>query len=142
MPAPELGTCRPCKAAAYALVTTRRVVPRWPLTHLTRPYNNKEEYFLESDKRRWRRRDNVVTSSRFPSSRQQFEQYKREFHESNGSGPKGPAGPRERSALTLVRSFLGLLHGHYLSLSLSLATLTLATLLALIPPAATKFVVD
>ena len=42
----------------------------------------------------------------------------------------------------LVRSFLRLLHGHGRSMLLSLITLTISTVLALLPPAATKFVVD
>ncbi len=44
--------------------------------------------------------------------------------------------------MELVRSFLKLLRGHRGAVLLSLATLTAATTLALIPPAATKFVVD
>ena len=42
----------------------------------------------------------------------------------------------------LVRSFLELLHGHRRGMLLSLTTLTMSTILALLPPAATKFVVD
>jgi ATP-binding cassette subfamily B protein/subfamily B ATP-binding cassette protein MsbA len=42
----------------------------------------------------------------------------------------------------LIRSFFGILRGRRAALVFSLATLTVATLLALIPPAATKFVVD
>jgi ATP-binding cassette subfamily B protein len=49
---------------------------------------------------------------------------------------------RDRSALVLVRSFLSLLRGHRGSIAWSLVALTLATLLALIPPASTKVVVD
>ncbi len=49
---------------------------------------------------------------------------------------------RERSSLALVSSFLKLLRGYRASITLSLATLTAATLLALIPPAATKLLVD
>ena len=55
------------------------------------------------------------------------------------AGANGVASVR---ALMLIRSFLRLLHGHWLSMSLSLVTLTAGTILALIPPAATKFVVD
>ena len=84
----------------------------------------------------------VIMTSRFPSSRQQFEQYKHEFHSVNGRGAGGKSKPRERSAWMLIQNFLRLLHGHRLSMALSLTTLTVATILALIPPAATKFVVD
>jgi ATP-binding cassette, subfamily B, bacterial len=52
------------------------------------------------------------------------------------------AGDRERSALALIGSFLKLLRPHRVKLAASLATATLATALALVPPAATKFVVD
>lgn len=78
---------------------------------------------------------------RNPSSRQQFEQYKAEFS-SNGELREAGKSRRERSSLALVTSFLRLLRGHGLALVLSLATLTFATLLGLLPPASTKFVVD
>ncbi|MDP6445854.1 MAG: ABC transporter ATP-binding protein [Pirellulaceae bacterium] len=81
-------------------------------------------------------------SRRAPSSRQQFDEYRVEIQDAaqphRGSSKKR----RDRTAIELIRSFLGLLRGHRLSVGLSLATLTLATMLALIPPAASKFVVD
>lgn len=49
---------------------------------------------------------------------------------------------RNRTAWQLVSSFLGLLKGHRLAVGFSLATLTVSTTLGLIPPAATKFIVD
>lgn len=49
---------------------------------------------------------------------------------------------RNRSAWQLVASFLRLLKGHRLAVGFSLATLSASTLLGLIPPAATKFIVD
>ena len=52
------------------------------------------------------------------------------------------AGDRERSAFALIRSFLQLLRPHRWKLAASLATATVATGLALVPQAATKFVVD
>ena len=52
------------------------------------------------------------------------------------------AGDRERSAFALIHSFLLLLRPHRWKLAASLATATVATGLALVPPAATKFVVD
>ncbi|WP_298860865.1 ABC transporter ATP-binding protein [uncultured Gimesia sp.] len=76
------------------------------------------------------------------SSRKQFEQFKAEFHEMNAPAKGKHDSKRERSSWELVRSFLGLLKIHRKSVILSLLTLTIATLLALIPPAATKFVVD
>ncbi|QDV17625.1 Putative multidrug export ATP-binding/permease protein [Gimesia panareensis] len=75
------------------------------------------------------------------SSRQQFEEYKEEFRETQLTAQKKQAS-RDRSSWELVRSFLGLLTNYRASVLFSLGTLTIATLLALIPPAATKFVVD
>ena len=79
---------------------------------------------------------------RFPSSRIRFEQYKAELQERNGRAAVARKQQRDRSALELVRSFLHLMRGYRRSVAFSLATLTLATVLALLPPAATKFVVD
>ena len=77
------------------------------------------------------------------SSRKQFADFKADFHQ----GDKSPGGGRhpkrrERSSAALVSSFWRLLRGHRGSLILSLSTLTVATVLALIPPVAIKFVVD
>jgi ATP-binding cassette subfamily B protein/subfamily B ATP-binding cassette protein MsbA len=80
-------------------------------------------------------------TKRTPSSRKQFELYKAEV-QSNGQPRDGRKVQRERGAFDLIGSFLRLLQSHRLSVAMSLATLTVATLLALIPPAATKFVVD
>ncbi|MEZ6148452.1 MAG: ABC transporter ATP-binding protein, partial [Planctomycetaceae bacterium] len=77
------------------------------------------------------------------ASRQQFDEYRDSLHKPREAGPKGRHSKRrERSALGLIASFLKMLEGHRLSMALALGTLTIATLLALIPPAATKFVVD
>ena len=80
-------------------------------------------------------------------SRKEFEKYRDEFRRADYR-PMGRHGPeikgkdRERSALSLMREFFKLLSNHRISLVLSLVTLTVATVLSLIPPAATKFVVD
>lgn len=76
------------------------------------------------------------------SSRKQFEQYKTEFQEAHSASQNKGASKRERSSWKLVRNFFELLKVHRWSVTLSLSTLFIATLLALIPPAATKFVVD
>lgn len=80
-------------------------------------------------------------------SRKQFEQYRQDFRTADHQpmdrhGREINAKSRERSALSLIREFFQLLSYHRLSLVLSLVTLTLGTVLSLIPPAATKFVVD
>src|SRR5687768_17298701 len=74
------------------------------------------------------------------SSRKQFENYRAESRQPS-THPRDHH-RRDRSTWTLVASFYQLLRDQRLPLALSLATLTVATLLALIPPAATKFVVD
>ncbi|WP_417390166.1 ABC transporter ATP-binding protein [Gimesia sp.] len=81
-------------------------------------------------------------STNSTSSRQQFEEYKEEFLEAHSTSRGKPAVKRDRSSWELVKSFLGLLKVHRGAMILSLLSLTVATLLALIPPAATKFVVD
>ncbi len=52
-----------------------------------------------------------------------------------------PGGPR-RGFLTLLRRFFGLLEGQRRRMAFSLVTLSIATVLNLVPPAATKIVVD
>ena len=90
--------------------------------------------------------------SRHPlSSRQRFEDYKQEFLKRNRASEndrdssdkrRQRKSQRDRSSWTLVREFLGMLRGHRSSIIFSMATLTIATILALIPPAAVKLVVD
>ncbi|HVX13017.1 MAG TPA: ABC transporter ATP-binding protein [Pirellulales bacterium] len=53
-----------------------------------------------------------------------------------------PLTPRNHSFWTLFREFLGLLKGCRLQLALAMATLSVSTLLKLVPPAATKVVID
>lgn len=55
--------------------------------------------------------------------------------------PKQPA-KVSRSFLQLVRLFVQLLHGYRLDLAVALATLSVATLLKLLPPAVTKLTID
>jgi ATP-binding cassette subfamily B protein len=74
------------------------------------------------------------------SSRKQFENYRAESRQPS-THPRDHQ-RRDRSTWTLIASFYQLLRDQRLPLALSLGTLTVATLLALIPPAATKFVVD
>lgn len=79
--------------------------------------------------------------SRFPAtSRQRFTDYRAEIFADHH--PPGSKKRRDRSAYQLVKSFWGLLRGQRMALGFALATLTIATTLALVPPAATKFVVD
>ena len=85
------------------------------------------------------------------SSRQRFENYKQEFlsRDKNSENDRDSSdkkrqrkSQRDRSSWTLVREFLNLLRGHRGSIIFSMSTLTIATILALIPPAAVKLVVD
>jgi len=82
-----------------------------------------------------------------PPSRRRFERYRQklksgkptdaEKHQ-NRLGKKG----RTRAVWPLLKSFYGLLAGHRGDVAFALGTLTIATVLGLIPPASTKFLVD
>jgi ABC-type multidrug transport system fused ATPase/permease subunit len=86
------------------------------------------------------------------SSREKFRKYREELdarakseptdHRPYHSSAKGPPKKRTRPATTLVVDFLKLLRGQRGTVALALITLTVATVLALIPPVATKFIVD
>lgn len=78
----------------------------------------------------------------FETSRRQFEQSKDDTKSGRSGHHSQKTTPRERSAWELISNFMRLLRPHRFTLLLSLATATLATGLALVPPAATKFVVD
>ena len=79
---------------------------------------------------------------RFETSRRIFLRSRGDSQaESTGHHSKKPQ-TRDRSAKELIFSFLELLRPHRRAVAASLATATLATGLALVPPAATKFVVD
>ena len=95
----------------------------------------------------------LACMSHQPTSRRRYQEYKRELQESrNRKDPPGhghthrksdsPPKPRERTAWELIRAFFGLLRPYSGTMIFALATLSIATALALIPPAATKFVVD
>ena len=88
-------------------------------------------------------------------SRDRFEDYRERLFEPRDADGKPPesdrpgsrhrdrnAGPRSRPAKTLFRAFLGQIRGHGADVAFALATLTVATILGLAPPAATKFVID
>ena len=89
-------------------------------------------------------------SSPASSSRRRFLNYRRQLRrgphaDGKSEAKNGAAAPRStghRPIGKLVRQFLAMLHGHRLVLLLSLLTLTASTLLKLVPPAATKLVVD
>ena len=86
-------------------------------------------------------------------SRQRFQKYRREFSRRLKQGEFRPGtartaaqqsieGAAQRSFPQLLRSFFGLLRGHRAALALALSTLSIATLLKLVPPAATKATID
>ncbi|HEY4310061.1 MAG TPA: ABC transporter ATP-binding protein [Pirellulales bacterium] len=84
------------------------------------------------------------------TSRSRFSNYRRQVRETGHGeavahgkhGNRSPVGRSNRSAWLLVRRFFFLVTGHRAALAIALATLTISTLLKLIPPAATKLVVD
>jgi ATP-binding cassette subfamily B protein len=74
------------------------------------------------------------------TSKQNFDRYREEIfadHDSPTSKKR-----RDRSGGQLIKSFFGLLAEQKSAVIFSLATLTVATILALIPPATTKIVVE
>ncbi len=74
------------------------------------------------------------------SSKERFEDYREQVFADDKSehGKKR----RDRSTWDLITSFLGLLRGQVTALAFALATLTISTILALIPPATTKIVIE
>ena len=80
--------------------------------------------------------------SRFETSRSLFEKSKDDGKSNSGEHHSKKPQARVRSARELIFSFLILLRPHRWAVAASLATVTLATGLSLVPPAATKFVVD
>ncbi|MFG0295662.1 MAG: ABC transporter ATP-binding protein, partial [Maioricimonas sp. JB045] len=87
------------------------------------------------------------------SSRRRFETYRADLSRRSADGgppPGQPAHPRGRPRITprlrstsqLLRQFWGLARNYRGELLMALMTLTVSTGLALIPPAATKFIVD
>lgn len=83
----------------------------------------------------------VNNDERVVSSRQHWERIREGGHHADPRSSTSKA-PRQRTALQLVKAFLELLRPDRRSMAVALSTLTLATILALIPPAATKFIVD
>ncbi len=92
-----------------------------------------------------------------PTSRQRYQEYQQElanrtdedttsggFHGSEtGHAPKrGPKTPRSRTSWQLLREFWKQLAGHQGKVIFALSTLTVSTLLGLIPPAGTKLAID
>jgi len=96
------------------------------------------------------RRYDLPMSPHQESSRQRYRQYRKDFKRraETGAVEIGPAaligtpGASRRSFFSLLGSFLELLRGQRKRMVLALATLSIATLLNLVPPAATKIVVD
>lgn len=83
------------------------------------------------------------------SSRSRFEQYRSQARSGelpkggvHSSEPQKPKKDRVRPARELVQRFFGLLKGFGWQIVGCLASVTVATTLALIPPSATKFLVD
>ena len=82
-------------------------------------------------------------------SRQRFEAYRKKVQEKllpkggvHSTGEARAAKDRVRSSWQLVREFFGLLHPYRWQISLTLLSVTLSTLLGLLPPAGTKFIID
>ena len=81
------------------------------------------------------------------SSRQRYQDYLRELAKKRAEaagrgGTSGETTRRQRTAWQLLREFWQQLSGHRGKVIFSLATLTVSTLLGLVPPAGTKFAID
>ena len=82
------------------------------------------------------------------ASRLRFLNYRRRMRggappgAADGTDSAGPKRSKQRSVWKLVAQFLGLLAGHRTALAIALVTLTISTLLKLVPPAVTKVVID
>ena len=79
------------------------------------------------------------------SSRKRFDDYRRRRREAargGGADATDAARQQHRSLARLYRELNGLLRGHRLSIGLALGLLSFTTLLRLVPPAATKLVID
>ena len=78
-------------------------------------------------------------------SRTRFAEYRRTLREKRLAPPGDPkraSRQRPRSFWTLFVEFWGMLAGHRLAVSFALATATVSTLLSLVPPVATKLMID
>lgn len=82
------------------------------------------------------------------SSRRRFLDYRQRVSKRNGQAQKpkdaaqSPKPDQPRSFRQLLTEFLHLLKGHRPTVAIALGTLTVATLLKLVPPAAIKLVID
>jgi ATP-binding cassette subfamily B protein/subfamily B ATP-binding cassette protein MsbA len=76
------------------------------------------------------------------SSRLKFEKYRRDRKAGKEPAKPGDAPSRQRSLGQLYRELYLILRGHRGSIAIALATLSISTLLKLLPPAATKLVID
>jgi ATP-binding cassette subfamily B protein/subfamily B ATP-binding cassette protein MsbA len=83
------------------------------------------------------------------SSSQRFQEYRQKVRDRHAAKPAQPdatdkdaASKRNRTFRQLLTEFLKLLRGHYTAIALALGTLTVATLFQLIPPLATKVIID
>lgn len=79
-------------------------------------------------------------NKRIVSSRKKFEEAKEEL--TNPSEAARNKKRTDRSSWELIKNFFQLLRGQRSSMTVALATLTVSTLLALVPPATTKVIVD
>ncbi len=77
------------------------------------------------------------------ASRLRFARFRADWRAARGAlATSRRSGPKTRSLGGLYRELLGLLKGHRLTIIAALATLSAATLLRFLPPAATKLVID
>jgi ATP-binding cassette subfamily B protein len=85
----------------------------------------------------------LSSSRRYSEYRQRVKQRRSRVHHEGPAAATGDSpAQRTRSFARLFTEFLRLLHGHGWAIGFALATLTIATLLHLAPPLATKLMID
>ncbi|HUE70705.1 MAG TPA: ABC transporter ATP-binding protein [Pirellulaceae bacterium] len=82
------------------------------------------------------------SSRRYAEYRQQLRQKRSDRQAVDASADGEPAARKTRSFGRLLLDFLKLLRGQSVSLTIAMATLTVATVLRLLPPLATKLIID
>jgi ATP-binding cassette subfamily B protein len=86
--------------------------------------------------------NSASSSRRYAEYRQQLRQKWSDRRAADSATASEPAARKTRSFGRLLLDFLGLLRGQSVSLTVAMATLTVATVLRLLPPLATKLVID
>lgn len=100
------------------------------------------QYVLERRKKRAEKKESTTKHHHTSANRGELSSHNH-GHGAHGSGSHGERSTaRNRSFAVLFWQFLGLLRGHGFAIGFALVTLTVATLLKLVPPLGIKLVID